>query len=128
MNDTQDWRTSIQDIPEFIRFKSYNPQNPNIDSRQALVMYGRAIHWIAMLDMLWPDFEKLDYYRIEIAYIVINDPDHDSLPNGFYQYVARMTAMFWQLQLEKTYPKGKWEISIDDDPEMTLEVQIFSRG
>jgi hypothetical protein len=121
-------RFNIQDIPEFQRFKEANPQNPNIDSLQAVLMYGRAIHWISFFDVIWPDFELLDHYAVEVAYIVANDPDRNSLSPAFYLYIAQMIAMLWELQLGQKYPSGDWSVAIDDDPEITVWVKIHSRG
>lgn len=120
-------RFSLQDIPEFQRFQNANPQKPNMDSLQAISMYGRAIHWIGILDIIWPDFEKKDYYAVEVAYIVVNDPDEKELPPIFFQYIAQMIAMFWKLQLEQKYPTGNWSVDIDDDPEISVRAEIRSR-
>ncbi len=120
-------RFDLRDIPEFQRFQAANPQNPRIDARQTALMYGRAIHWISILDLLWPDMEKLDHFSIEVAYIVINDSDNSVLPHSFYEYVARMIAMFWELQLKQRYPNGDWKVEIDDDSEMTVYYKINSR-
>jgi len=120
-------RFALQDIPEFQRFKNANPQNSNIDSLQAILMYGRAIHWISILDIIWPDFEIMDYYIVEVAYIVINDPDEKDLPPNFFQDIAQMIAMFWKLQLENKYPSGNWSVDIDDDHELSVRAEIHSR-
>ncbi len=121
-------RFDIQNIPEFQEFRKANPQNPRINSKQAIAMFGRAIHWISILDVIWPDFEKLDYFTVEVAYIVVNDPDEKDLPPTFFQYIAQMIAMFWRLQLEQIYPNGNWSVDIDDEPEMSVRVEIRSRG
>lgn len=118
----------IEDVPEFQRLRMANPQNPSLGALQAILMYGRAIHWMAILEILWPDFDKLDNYRIEIAYIIVNDPDDKKLAPSFYRYIANMIAMFWEIQLTQRYPTGDWSVSIDDDPEMTLWVEIHSRN
>lgn len=119
---------SIEDVPEFQRLRMANPQNPSLDALQAILMYGRAIHWMAILEILWPDFDKLDNYRIEVAYITANDPDDKKLAPSFYQHIANMIAMLWEIQLMQKYPTGDWSVSIDDDPEITLEVDIRSRN
>jgi hypothetical protein len=120
-------RFNIQTILEFKRFQDANLQNPNIDSRQAILMYGRAIHWVGILDVIWPDFDQLDHYSVEVAYIVPNDPDKTSLSPAFYQYIAQRIAMFWKLQLQQSYPAGNWSVAIDDDPEITVWAEIHSR-
>ena len=78
-------RFLIDDIPEYQRLKAANPQNQDMDSLQAITMYGRATHWASIFDIIWPDFDKIDrYFTIEMAYIVINDPDESILPPSFY--------------------------------------------
>ena len=114
-------------LPEFQRLRDANPQNPTLDALQAIMMYGRAIHWAGILEVLWPDFEKVDYRRIEAAYLTVNDPDEPEIPSTFNRHVANMIAMFWRMQLEKRYPNGKWTVLVDDDPEITVEVEIHSR-
>lgn len=121
-------RLNLRDIPLFQRFEQANPENPNIDAKQAIVMFGEAIHWASIFDLIWPDFEKLNYYGVDVGYIVINDPDEPYLPKSFYIYVAQMIAMFWELQLQQKYPAGDWKVSIDDEPEMTVRLVIRSRG
>ncbi len=91
-------------------------------------MYGKAIHWVSMFEFIWPDFEKSDYYGIDVAYIIPTDPERDALPKSFYVYVAQMIAMFWELQLQQKYPAGDWTVDIDDEPEMTVRLEIRSRG
>ena len=118
----------IKDIGEFQRLRNANPQNPGLDSLQAALMYGRAIHWLSFLDVIWPAFDSLDYFKVEAAYIVVNDPDDAGLPVSFYHYIAQMIAMFWEIQLKQKYPAGDWSVEIDDDPEITVWAQIRSRG
>jgi hypothetical protein len=122
-------RFLIDDIPAYQRLKAANPQNPNLTSLQAIVMYGRAIHWVGIFDVIWPDFDKIDrYFKIELSIIVNVDPDKDILPPSFYEYVRNMIVMFWEMQLQARYPHGDWNIAIDDDPEMTIELEIRSRS
>jgi hypothetical protein len=113
-------------LPEFKRFQQANPQK-DLDFGDAIAMFGRAIHWISIFDLIWPDFEKLNDYYLEVAYVVINDPDDESLPPSFYQYIAQMIAMFWKIQLEQKYPHGSWSVKIDDDIEITVHFNIESR-
>jgi hypothetical protein len=127
MNQKPIQRFALQDIPKFQRFQQANPQNPGIDAKQAILMYGRAIHWISILDILWPNFEKMDHYSVEVAYIVVNDPEEKELPPNFFRYIAQMIAMFWELQLAQKYPSGNWSVDIDDDPEITVWAEIRSR-
>jgi hypothetical protein len=122
-------RFLIDDVPEYQRFKAANPQNQDMDSLQAITMYGRAIHWIGIFDIIWPDFDKIDrYFTIELSIIVITDPDKNILPPSFYEYLRNMIVMFWEMQLQTLYPQGDWSIAIDDDPEMTIELEIKSRS
>jgi hypothetical protein len=129
MEQKQFPRFLIDDIPEYQKLKAANPQNPNLTSLQAIVMYGRAIHWVGIFDVIWPDFDKIErYFKIELGYIVINDPDDSILPPSFYEYLRNMIVMFWEMQLRTRYPHGDWSIAIDDDPEMTIELEIRSRS
>jgi len=128
MKKTPIRRFDINDVPEFRRFKAANPQNPSLDSWQTVFMYVQAIHWISILDMLWPDFDEKEYYSVEVAYLTINDPDDQDLPPSFYQYIAQMIAMFWEIRLEQLYPNGSWSVEIDDDVEITVSAEIKSRG
>ncbi len=121
-------RFMLEDVPEFHRFQDANFQDPSIDALQTAIMYGRAIQWISMLDVIWPDFESENYYFVDTAYIVANDPDKDALPQAFYEYIAKMIAMFWELQLRDKYPNGQWSVNIDDEPEMTVRAEIITRG
>ena len=45
-------RFLIDDIPEYQRLKAANPQNQDMDSLQAITMYGRAIHWASIFDII----------------------------------------------------------------------------
>jgi len=90
-------------------------------------MYGRAIHWVSIFDVIWPDFEKLNYYTVEVAYIVVNDPDDKDLPSDFRQYIAQMIAMFWEMQLKQNYPAGNLSVTIGNDPEISVNAEIHSR-
>jgi len=128
MEDNSLERFDIRDVPEFQKLRDANPNNPNIDSLQVALMYGRAIHWISILDILWPDFEIQNWYTVEVAYIVVNDPDAKFLPPPFYQYIAQTIAMFWRMQLRQKYPSGSWSVTIDDEPEMSVRAEITSRG
>ena len=121
-------RFNIQDLPEFQRFKALNPENPEATALNTITMFGRAIHWVAMFDVIWPDFENIEYLKIEVGYIVINDPDDANLSPSFYEYIAKMIAMFWELQLKQKHPNWKWDIFIDDDPEVTLDITILSKS
>jgi hypothetical protein len=118
---------SLRDVPEFQRFQAANPQDLNIDPYGVMVVYGRAIHWMSILEILWPNFEKNDHLSVEVAYVVVNDPDDKKLPQDFFQYIAGMIAMFWKLQLSQEYPDGDWSVDIDDDPEITVWAEIRSR-
>ncbi|HEY5983053.1 MAG TPA: hypothetical protein VIU38_06225 [Anaerolineales bacterium] len=121
-------RFDISTLPEFHKLARANPQNPPLDALGAITVFGRAIHWAAILDVIWPDFENQNYLTLEAAYLTVNDPDDQELPEAFHKYLAKMITMFWDLQLRTHHPDWKWNISIDDDPEITLEVQILARG
>jgi len=90
-----------------------------------MVGYGRAVHWLAVCDVLWPNFQQGDYYAVEVAYIAVNDPDEALLPDAFYQQLASILATFWRIQLEDLYPEGNWKVVIHDDPEMTVDATIY---
>jgi hypothetical protein len=117
---------TLADVPEFQRFQAANPQN-KIDSIQAAIMFGRAIHWLSFLDIIVPDFKKEDFARVEIAYIVHNDPDKEKLPPAFYKEMAHALSTLWELQLSNLYPNGDWKVEIRDDPEITVEAHVRKR-
>ena len=121
-------KLDLRDIPLFQRLEQANPDNPNIDAISAANMFGQAIHWASIFEVIWPDFDNLDYYGIDVTYIARNDPDKDYLPESFYVHTAQMIAMFWELQLQQKYPAGDWTVDIDDEPEMTVRAEIRSRG
>jgi hypothetical protein len=128
MNKQPIQRFSLSDIPDFQRLQQANPQNPNLDALSAILMYGRAIHWASIFDIIWPDFEKLDHYQMDVAYIIQTEgAEEETLPESFYKYVAQMIAMFWELQLQQKYPNGDWIVEIDDEPELTIDFAIHSR-
>jgi len=116
----------LEELPEFRRFQEANPGH-KIDARQTALMYGRAIHWLSIFEVLWPDFEGRDYYRVEVAYIVVNDPDDKLLPPEFYSQIAQILATFWKIQLEDLYPAGDWSVTIQSDPEITVDAYIRRR-
>lgn len=116
----------LQDVPEFQRLQEGNPTHV-IDELQSAIMYGRAIHWISFLDIIWPDFEKVDYFSVEVAYLVYNDPDRENIPPAFYKKIANDLAMFWKIQLTNLYAAGSWNVDIRDDPEITVEAYIKRR-
>jgi hypothetical protein len=90
-----------------------------------MVDRGRAVHWLAIFEFLWPDFEQEDYYAVELGYIVFNGPEKDFLPDAFYQQLASILATLWRIQLEDLYPDGNWKVVIHDDPEMTVDATIY---
>lgn len=120
-------RFNIQDLPEYHQLKPDNPQD-RVDALGLMMAFGRAVHWVAIFDIIWPDFEDIEYLKIEVGYIVINDPNDANLSPSFYEYVAKMIAMFWELQLKQKHPNWKWDIFIDDDPEVTLDITILSKS
>lgn len=114
-------------LPEFKQFQQLNP-NHEIDSLQSIIAFGRAIHWLSIIDVLWPKFEEMDYYAVEVRYIVHNDPDKSSYPVEFYDQIASTLAFFWKIQLENLLPSGDWEVIIRDDPEITVDAYIKKRN
>lgn len=117
----------LKDIPEFIRFQSMNPDNI-LSEKQSSAAYGKAIHWMSILQILWPDFTKIDHYEIEVGYLVPNDPDAPSLPEEWFLQMAQTIAVFWRIQLEDLYPNGEWKIDVDEvRPEHRMEVDIYRR-
>ncbi len=118
----------LKQLPEFIRFQQAN-SGKDLDEIDAAVKYGEAIHWLSLYEMLWPDFENVDYYQFEVMYIICNDPDfnQNNLPIEFYKQIAEILAMFWRIKLEDLYPNGEWSVEIRDDDEMTVEAIIKHR-
>lgn len=117
---------SLQDLPEFQRFQAANP-GKDLNGLKSLAMFGQAIHWLSFFDVIWPDFEHKDYFRVEVAYCVANDPDRDKYPVAMYAQIAGTIAMFWRVQLSDLYPEGNWVVNVRDDPEMTVEATIVER-
>ena len=116
----------LEDLPEFQRFQSSNP-GKRLDEVQTAIMFSRAIHWISIYEILWPNFESVSYYSVEVKTIVFNDPDRQNLPPGFYKQVAEILSMFWRMKLESLYPNGDWEVNIHRDPEITVDALIRKR-
>jgi len=118
---------SLEDLPEFKRFQAANPGS-RLDAEQAIIMFGRAIHWLSILEIIWPDFEAKDYFSVEVAYLVCNDPEDKDYPPAFYQQLANTVAMFWRIKLDALYPDGDWAVDVGSDPEITVEAIIRKRG
>jgi hypothetical protein len=116
----------LSDVPEFQRFQQVNP-GKNLDEKQTALMFGRAIHWLAFFEIILPDFEKNDYYSMEVKTIVCNDPDDPFLPMEFYKHIAEMLKMYWTIKLEALYPQGDWVVAIHGDPEITVDATIRKR-
>jgi hypothetical protein len=117
---------TLKDIPEYKRFEEANPEK-ELSEKSSNGMYCHAIHWMSILQILWPDFEHRDHYEIDAAYLVPNDPDEDQLPEGWFSQMAKTIAMFWRIQLEDLYPNGKWEILIDEKRN-EVYADIYNRG
>lgn len=118
---------TLYDLPEFQEFQGLNPQH-TIDGKQTAVMFGKAIHWLSFLEVLWPPFEKEDYYRVWVSYLVVNDPREKELPPAFYQQIALTLQLFWTIQLENLYPNGDWEVFLSGwDSDIILDAEIRKR-
>ena len=120
---------TLKNFPNAKVLEQDTAANPgkHLDAKQTALMYGRAIHWLSFLDILWPNFEAEEWVNLEVADIVVNDPDEEALPPSFYQQMAHTIAMFWRIQLEALYPDGGWTVEIDDDPEITIEAHLPRR-
>ena len=117
----------LEDVPEFQRFQANNPHSI-INGQQTAVAYGRAIHWMAFYQVLWPPFDQEDFYYVEVDYIVCNDPDWQVLPHTFYQQIALILKTFWTIQLTDLYPAGDWDVEITDQAgEIFVEANIRKR-
>ncbi len=116
----------LKDLQEFKDFEKEN-FGKDLDEIQTIIMFGRAIHWLSILEILWPNFEQNDYYSVEVKNIIYNDPQKQLLPNEFYIQIAEMLYIFWMTKLERLYPEGKWEVKIHNDPEMTVDATIIQR-
>lgn len=118
---------ALRDLPEFQEFQLYNPHN-EIDESQTAIMFGRAIHWLAMLNILWPDFEQKNNYQVWVKYLVWNDPRKAELSQAFYQQLALTLKMFWALQLESLRSIEEWVIRIDGwEDEIVISAEIMER-
>lgn len=120
---------SLYDLPEYQEFINNNPKNKNdIDGMATAIGFGRAIHWLSFVEVLWPPFEKVDEYRAWVSYLVINDPREKELPLVFYQQIALTLKMFWTIQLENLYPNGGWEVILSGwDSDIILDAVIRKR-
>ena len=118
---------SLYDLPAYKELQAMNP-GKEITGKGTAIMFGQAIHWLSFLEVIWPDFEKNDYYSVEVQYLVINDPDIEKIPEAFYLQMARIFDMFWRIQLMDLYPNGIWSVNIIEDPEMTVEAIITQRN
>jgi hypothetical protein len=117
---------SLTGLPEYKDFISANDRT-YMNPAGIIMGFGRAIHWLSIFEVIWPDFENEDFMYLEIAYLFANDPYEEVYQESLYHHTANMIAMFWLMQLEKKYPEGIWYVSMGLDPEITLEAQIYSR-
>lgn len=117
----------LQDVPEFQRFRDDNPGSI-IDERAAALTFGRAIHWMSILSLLWPDFSDKDYYEVEVVYLVNSDPDDHLYPDAFYRQIAEVLSECWQSQLQALYSNGDFSVTIYNDPEISVVAKINRRG
>lgn len=101
---------SLKDVPEFQRFSENNPQNI-IDAMQTAIMYGRAAHWMFIIEVLWPPFDKIDSDEHNVSFTVQKDPDNDPfLDDAYYEQIRTILKTFWTIQLTDLFPEGDWEI------------------
>lgn len=114
---------SLKDIPEFQRFVQNNP-GKKIDEQDTAITYGLAINWMSILDILWPPFDKIDFYMVEVKYLVYNDPDNKDLPDAFFQHIQDVLRFFWTSQLQELYPDGGYIIESDHNCEYLIQVTI----
>ena len=117
----------FQELPEYREFQNLNPGS-SIDAVSAATNFGRAIHWLSFFKVLWPDFKTHDTFRVEVGYLVINDPRESELPEVFYEQLCKILETFWRMQLSDLYPNGDWQVRIWDDPEHTVTARIFNRN
>ncbi len=117
---------TLRDIPLYKEFQEDNPDS-DIDEKACALNFGEAIHWMSILQILWPDFEQIDYYSFEVAYVIVNDPDEQKIPKEWHHQIAETIVMFWRIQLEDLYPDGNWEAWVEDDPEITAYAVIHNR-
>jgi hypothetical protein len=116
----------LEALPEYSRFQKANP-NSQLDAKQTIMMFGRAIHWLSIFEIIWPNFEEKDYFSVEVAYLVYNDPDDKNFPDTLYDQIARVISTFWTIQLDDLYPNGDWIVSVGQDPEITVSASIRKR-
>jgi hypothetical protein len=118
---------TFEQLPEFLELQKMNPSR-KIEALPTAVNYGRAIHWLSFFKVLWPDFSKIDEYRVEVGYLVINDPGESLLPVEFYDQMVLIIETFWEIQLSDLYPNGDWKVTVWDDPERSVTVRIKNRN
>ena len=117
-------KMDIKEIPEFQRVQEANPLE-EIDN--VVIMYGRAIHWITIFQILWPLFAEKDSYSVQVKHLIKNDPDQMLIPEKFYVFLGEVLKDFWTIQLSDLYPLGDWEVKICDDKDMTVQATVFQR-
>lgn len=116
----------LSDVPEYQAFIKNNPDKC-IDGLETAIVFGRAIHWMAFLEVLWPPFEEVDFYMVEVRYLVWNDPDNHELPEAFFIHMVETLRYFWTMQLNQILPNGDWEIETDQS-ELLIQVTIKNRN
>ncbi len=78
---------TLEEVPEFKRLQKNNPQKV-IDAQQAAILCSRAIHWLAIFQILWPSFDQEDFCYLQVRFIVNEDLGRDVIPEAFYQQIA----------------------------------------
>jgi hypothetical protein len=115
----------LKDIPEFKRLQSCNPKE---EITSVHIIYCRAIHWLSIFKIIWPPFEKIDSYAVDVRHIVWNDPDYNDLPNTFFEQILIILKSFWTIQLSDLYPDGNWKIVVkSNEEELTISAIITTR-
>lgn len=116
---------TLKDIPEFKRLQECNPKE---EITSVHIIYCRAIHWMSIFKIIWPPFDKIDSYTVDVRRIVMNDPDYNDLPNIFFEQILIILKSFWTIQLSDLNPDGDWKIVVkNNDEELTISAIITSR-
>lgn len=118
---------NLESIHQLNRFQAMNPK-ATFDEKHNAVMYGGMIQWMSIFEILWPPFDQIDFYMVDVSDIVCNDPDEELLPDVFYEQIRDVLKFLWTIQLTDLYPNGDWKIETFDSAEKLIRVKIKKRS
>ena len=118
---------TLEEVPEFKRLQKNNPQKV-IDAQQAAILCSRAIHWLAIFQILWPSFDQEDFCYLQVRFIVNEDLGRDVIPEAFYQQIAIIFKTLWTIQLTDLYPDGDWNVEwLEDEDGKPVQLELVEQ-